>query len=508
MVVDVRATAIIIGAVMVLAFVSITAPQVSAEPETQWLRANGVISTDATFLSDNANDPAALNRVYTGEDWGNDYDYDDNYWDSTPGCVLWGDANSAIDGSYGTAEVRYTLTDLTGETSAYYYLDYKIWVRVVKGYPPEGATGITAPTAALSFRAGFGYTDSAPTGPNEAINETYQNISVGVGTFPRTATTIDWFGVNNSAEGRPFTTAEINALYVVVQIRFDPYGWSVLLSQSPTPINLGICYTALRAVPIEYTPEAETTGGFVLRPNADNFAQGWSNYSVDGYSGKYGALNDTTKHGDAEQSYANATWAKSAYLGLGFTDPPSWAADIEYRVVLWAIIRHTETGLGELHTLTMSVSSAGIDQKEYYPSTSYTNNTHESDYIPGSSDYWTLLELEDIMANFWLDWSGTTPSGELRMTQVAFLCIPVVPGDYVPDTGDYTDDSFRVWLTTGNGMYTLFAIMGVFGMVAGAPLAIIMFKEGRKDGVGALALAIVIIFMSLCFLLVGLSPYN
>lgn len=73
---------------------------------------------------------------------------------------------------------------------------------------------------------------------------------------------------------------------------------------------------------------------------------------------------------------------------------------------------------------------------------------------------------------------------------------------------EFTDDSFREWFTTGNGMYTIFAVMGGIGLIAGAPLTIIMFKEGRKDGVGALALGVAIVFISLCFLMVGLAPYN
>lgn len=73
---------------------------------------------------------------------------------------------------------------------------------------------------------------------------------------------------------------------------------------------------------------------------------------------------------------------------------------------------------------------------------------------------------------------------------------------------DFTDDSFREWITTGNGLYTIFAVMGGVGLIAGAPLALIFYKNGREDGAGALVMAIVIIIMSVCFLMVGLAPYN
>jgi len=290
-------------------------------------------------------------------------------------------------------------------------------------------------------------------------------------------------------------------------MRFDPGAWGVLNNvDPPLPINLGICFVILIAVPTEYTPDVEPSGRFILRPDTDKYVNGFENQTVSDNEGIYGALNETNQHGDAEQSYINASWDKSAFVGLGFTDPPSWAADTDYKVTLWSIIRQTETGIGTYYTLTMSISSEGLDQKAYYPSTSYTNNTHDSDFIPGSSDYWRLTDLEDILANLWLGWVGATPSGELRVTQVAFLCTPIVPSDYVPDTGGFTDETFQEWITAG-GFFMIFGFMGAVGLIAGAPLAIIFYKSGRSDGAGALAMAVGIIFVSLCFLLAGLSAY-
>ena len=512
-----RTIAIMVGASLAfMALVPLASYNASAAAESQHLWADTIISSDAEIcVTSGLSQADALNMVNReATDLGDDYGFDGIYWDNNPGCVLWGNASSSTDGSFGTAEVRYELTDLIGETADYYYIDMLVGAMGKDGDITDptqmNSCWLLAPgSESWSMRLGFGYID-ADSGTAEFIDEDYQNITGAGGSYPQKEyTTMSWSDVENDVEGRPFTKSEINNLYVVLQLRFDPAMYNALLGKDEAPpVYLGVCFALLLVVPTTHTPEVPPTGGFILRPDGDTFANGFENYSVDSYEGMYGALNETNRHGDAEQSYINASWSKSAFVGLEFTDPPSWAADVEYKVTLWSIIRQTETGVGAYYTLTMSISSDGYDQKVYYPSTSYTNNTHASDFVPGSAEYWTLTDLEDILANMWLGWVGETPSGELRVTQVAFLCVPIVPGDYVPDTGDYTDDSFQAWLTTGNGMYTIFAVMGGFGLIAGAPLAIIMFKEGRKDGVGALALSVAIIFISLCFLIVGLAPYN
>ena len=504
-----RKTAILIGiSLAFMALVPLASFDASAAAEFQFLRANNVLSSDATFHSDVVMDPEALNRINPDESgFTNDFGFDDNYWDATPGCVLWGDAESATDGSYGTGEVRFEVEDLAGEVADYYYLEFWIWTIIVYGVPPAGVTYPDPATESISFRLGFGYTDAA-SGSNEFINSTYVNVSASSGApFETTAGSLEWYDIENGAENRPFTLSEMNHLYVVIQMRFDPGGWGALHSQANPPYNLGICYTALRAVPTTHTPETPQTGSFVLRPDMDIHVNGFENQTVSDNEGMYGALNETNQHGDAEQSYINASWDKSAFVSFGFTDPPAWATDIDYRVTLWTIIRHTETGIGTLYSLTMSISSDGYDQKSYYPSTSYTNNTHDSDYVPGGADWWTLTDLEDIIAHLWLGWTGATPSGELRVTQLAFLVTPVVPGDYVPPTGDYEFEDVLDFFGEGNGFSIIFAVIGGIGLIATAPLMIMYYKEGRESGIGAIALGACMIAASLGFLIVGTNAW-
>ena len=500
-----RRTTILIGVSLAfLAFMPLVTPQASGlAPGEQLLWAESMLSYDQELYG-NGTGADALNRVNRTPTLWSDADTDDsNYYDKEPGCWLWGDYESATEGTFGTAEMRFTLTDLVGETSSYYNIGVSSHFTFTLGPPEnEDTTKIDTEegyTDYLSFRVGFGYVD-ADTGTAEFINETYLNQ-----TFHLAAP--DGLQQNDPFD-RPFTASEINNMYFILQMRFEPQGVSHLELNSPTPINLALGYIIIMATVAEYTPTEPPSGQFILRPNADTYYNGFINYSVDDYEGMYGTLNETERHGDAEQSFINATWDKAAFVGLEFTNPPEWAPDIDYRVTLWSIIRQTQVTVGAFYTLTMSISSAGLDQKTYYPSTSYTNNTHASLYIPGTTIFWTLTDLEDIQANIWLNWVGSTPDGEMRVTQMAFLCTPIIPDDYVPEVDEWTDVSFREWLSTGNGIYTLFALMGGIGLIAGAPLAIVFYKSGRHDGAGALGMAILIIIMSVCFLIVGLSPYN
>lgn len=510
-----RRTAITVGvSLALLAFMPMIAPQVSAAPEDQLLWADGMISYDQTLYS-NGTGHDALNRVNrTPTLWSDSDDADDNYYDKEPGIWLWGDATNPTTGDFGTAELRFTVTDLIGETSAYYNIAVNVISTFTLDDPVDGDTTkidtVEGSTETLSFRIGFGYTDAA-TGSSEHINSSYRNASGHKGTVT-SGDSILWSDPDylqaNEPFDRPWTADEINHLYVVLQMRFEGSAISHLEDNSPTPINFALAYiVVLATVNDTYTPTTPPEGRFILRPSGDTYSNGFVNYSVDDYEGMYGALNDTTQHGDAEQSFINATWAKAAFVGLKFTDPPAWAQDIEYKVTLWSIIRQTEVTPGAFYTLTMSISSDGLDQKVYYPTTSYTNNTHESLYIPGSADFWGLTDLEDIQANIWLNWVGSTPDGEMRVTQMAFLCTPIIPGDYVPDTGEFTDDTFIEWITA-DGIFTIFGIMGGIGLIAGAPLAILFYKSGKADGPSALGIAVGIIFVSMCFILVGLSPYS
>lgn len=505
-----RTVAILVGVSLAfMALVPLASYNASAAAAPQYLWADTLISSDAEmYVAGGLSEANALNMVNrTATQLTHDYDLESSYWDDDPGCVLWGDATSATVGSFGTAEVRYTCTDLIGETADYYYINLLVGTSGLRDYPPVSWAWLDSPgSESWSMRVGFGYTD-ADSGTAEFIDEEYHNITGAQGSNPmKELTGLDWSNMENQFEDRPFTKSEINNLYVVLQIRFDPGVFASLLGSADTPVNLGVCFTLLLAVPTTHSPTPPETGGFVLRPNADTFVNGFENQTVSDNEGMYGALNETRQHGDAEQSYINASWDKSAFVGLEFTDPPAWAQDIDYRVTLWAIIRHTETGIGVMYTLTMSISSDGSDQKAYYPTTSYTNNTHDSDFVPGGANYWNLVDLEDIQANLWLGWVGATPGGELRVTQVGFLCTPIIPADYVPDTDDFTDVAFQEWIGAG-GIFTIFGLMGAFGLIAGAPLAIIFFKSGRSDGAGAVAIAVGIIFISLCFLLAGLSAW-
>ena len=505
-----RVVAILIGVSLAfMALVPFASYDVSAAAELQHMRVDSILSSDATFFSDIENNPQALNKNATDRVWTDSDDEDNHWWDAYPGCVLWGDANSATDGNFGTAEVRFTLMDLVGESSAYYYMRIALFVTITQGDPPEENMPPTLETDFWSFRIGFGYRD-ADTGTAENLNQTYNQLETSTGTpWETQSSQVIWEHEENDQLDRPYTADEVNNMYCVVQMRFDPQGWGYINDYGTLPINLGLAYCGIDAVPTDYTPEDITTGGFILRPNEDIFVTGYENYSADDYEDMYGALNDTNQHGDADQSYVNASWSKSALLELGFTDPPAWAADTEYKVVFWCIIRQTETGLGTVRELTMGLVP---DQREkyrttFYPTTSYTNNTYASDFVPGGSEYWSLLELEEIKAFFSLTWTGDdTPTGEFRMTQAAFLVTPIVPGDYVPDTDDFTDVTFQEWIASG-GVFTILALMGGIGLIAGAPIAIIFFKNDRTDGVGALGMAVGIIFVSLCFLLAGLSPY-
>ena len=489
-----------------MALIPLASYNVSAAPANQLLWADSMLSYDQELYG-NGTGADALNRVDRNPTlWSEDDADDENKYDKEPGCWLWGDYESATEGTFGTAEMRFTLTDLVGETSAYYDIAVSSHYRYTLG-PPENEqfttidTDDTSPylgTDLISFRVGFGYTD-ADTGTAEFINETYQNETLHLAAPDGLQ--------QNEPFDRPFTASEINHMYFILQMRFDPGAVSYLNHNSPTPVNLALGYIIILAVVADYTPSDPETGRFILRPDSDTFSNGFENYSVDDYEGMYGALNDTTRHGDAEQSFINGTWSKAAFVGLGFTDPPAWAQDLEYKVTLWSIIRQTVVTSGEYYTLTMSISSEGYDQKVYYPSTSYTNNTHESLFVPGSANYWSLTDLEDILANLWLGWVGSTPDGEMRVTQVAFLCTPISPGDYVPPDVDYEFDNVLEFFGPGNGFSILFAVIGGIGLIATAPLMIIFYKDGREDGIGAVALGFCWVTASLGFLIIGTNAW-
>ena len=502
-----RRGAIVVGISLVfMALTPLASYNVSAAAENQLLWAEGMLSYDQELYG-NGTGADALNRVNrTPTLWSDADTGDDNYFDKEPGCWLWGDYESATEGTFGTAEMRFTLSDLIGETSSYYDIAISARHAFTLGPPEDEATTKIdtedGSTYYLSFRVGFGYVD-ADTGTAEFINETYINAS-NIADLHLAAP--DGLQQNDPFD-RPFTASEVDHMYFILQMRFEPQGVGNLELDTPTPINLALAYIMILAVVADYTPTEPQTGRFILRPNADTYSNGFANYSVDDYEGMYGALNETPRHGDAEQSFINGTWDKAAFVGLGFTDPPEWAPDIDYRVTLWSIIRQTVVTSGTYYTLTMSISSEGYDQKAYYPSVSYTNNTHDSDFIPGSSLYWSLTDLQDIMANLWLGWVGSTPDGEMRITQVAFLVTPVVPGDYVPPAGDYEFEDVLEFLGPGNGFSILFAVIGGIGLIATAPLMIIFYKDGREDGIGAVALGVCWATASLGFLIIGTNAW-
>ena len=513
-----RAMAIAIGiSLAFMALVPLSSYNASAAPESQFLLADGVISSDADIWTYGGTSQAnALNPVTRPIVWGvGDGDEDDNQYDGDPGVALWGNATSSTDGSFGTAEIRLTLSDIVGEAADYYIIYMRIYSNIIREFDcatPEDVenAGTTTLSEYLSLRIGFGYVD-ADTGTSQFINETYSNLS-GSSTTPAiwSSGVNQWDEQENEPFDRPFTASEINNLFVIIQMRFDPQAWGYITMTNPPLVTFALCYFHLLVDPAEYTPETQPTGGFVLRPNDDRFVTGYENYSVDGYEDMYGALNETNRHGDADQSYVNASWSKFALLELGYTDPPAWATDVEYKVVFWCIIRQTETGIGTVRELTMGLVP---DQREkyratFYPTTSYTNNTYASDFVPGGSNYWSLLELEGIKTFFALTWEGDdTPTGEFRMTQCAFLVTPVVPSDYVPPGVDYEFDNVLEFLGPGNGFSILFAVIGGIGLIVTAPLMIMFYKDGRESGIEAVALGFCWVTASLGFLIIGTSAW-
>jgi hypothetical protein len=406
--------------------------------------------------------------------------------------LFWGNATSSSAGTFGVGVLKIGLSDPIGELADWYNVSFKAALMLKCGSHYEET--IVPSGDYLSVRFGVGY-NSETLGYYEQMEPDYQPTSGSGGTHIHTCNpTGDW-EFEHDLEERPFSLAEVQAMYMIIWLRFDSTAFA-LIPEPDTPKSLLLLYVQAYILPEEYTPPPEsipTPGSFILRPNGDLAAWAWSSTEAT----RTAAVNETYYHGDGDVSFINST-DTGAMTAFTLTDPLPWLAG-EGRIwqcYPWVVAKTAEPidpdeagiwlGMRWTSELLHGLTQIAPLQAGWY-------NHSVGPMVVGEGPYinWTYDEL--VSAQVYLT-SGLNNS----ITQIAVLCVLVGVGPTDKEMGGALE------FFSNGGFNTIFGILGFLGLIAVPVVAAWSYREGN-DGLGVAAGAIVLMVLFGGFFLVGLS---
>lgn len=433
-----------------------------------------------------------------------------DWYDGDPGCLYWGNRTFIGGGVYGTATVKVGLTDIVGASSDYWSVDAILEYRLIGGALPYSVTDTWAVetysnTLNCSIRVGFG--SGSYTGWNDSVTYPGNPGTAYPAGYPGTAGL--HYDIENDGLSRPWTTAEINAGYLIITITMD---LAAAFDTSDWPVSIALGWVQVQVQSETYTgPPDPSAYSFILYPNADLSNYQWHPVPEDDL---FDNLNETTHFGDGLTTYIRAAWDQAANYRFEFDDPPDDAlTGTYYTVTAFMVAKENVTNsvdeLG-LHIGSLIWSSGSFppfflaEESLYFDlSTSWTNYSRPwvrpgGDQVDSPTTNWTLSQLANVTGR--LAPTGSDPYGGICVTQVALLCTPtsIVPATEIPGEG-------MIGWIAGGGIVTILGVMGALMLVMGPT---IMVVKGRDDDTMAgIFLGILLIVFGIGFLYAGLAGH-
>lgn len=449
------------------------------------------------------------------------------FGDSDPG-YLYIEATNAADDSFGTS-VIYAGVSAPVEEHDYYTLRVQARLFVADCYPVIADGTLDWIQASCGVKLGYRAEDPELGTVYEYVPsaaDTYTDIADTTGTGWQTLAQgiMVYEGMSGgygslryaafseyASYGRPFSYDEISDLEIVLAWKWTSSFFSFLSYYGQPPVRVAVAQLYAEVLGSDYAPTANPVGSFVLRPDGDIYGtEGWTNDSSGDATDLWACLDETTYRSDMEDSliYQDPALQTEDWLGLSFTDAPSWASDTRYNATLWFMLGTSDESFTtfEEPVFTVWVSLAGYDPTRTlgYEMYSYFFNWTldiERPLLDGINPYenvtgFSLTELAALQVAFASELlSGAT----LNISQVAILCTPVGAAEAAP-----AEDGTGIlqWIRTG-GVPTMFGVIGFGLMIAVPAMCVAAYRSGEVSGMRAFVTLVLLWLLGLSFFLVS-----
>lgn len=449
------------------------------------------------------------------------------YADSDPG-YLYIEATSAAVGQFGTSAV-YAGVSAPVEEYDYYTLRIEARLIVADLYPVAAEGTLDFIQSSCGVKLGYRADDPELGTVYEYIPsaaDTYADIAdtTGSGWQPLAQSIMAVEGITDGAGslryaeftefasyGRPFSYDEICDMELVLAWKWTTSFFSFLSYYGQPPVRVVLSQLYAEVLGSDYAPEANPVGSFVIRPDADiRGGEGWVNDSSGDATDLWACLDETTYRSDMDDTfiYQDPAVQTEDWLGLSFTDAPSWASDTRYNATLWFMLGTSDESFTtfEEPVFTVWVSFAGYDPTRTlgYEMYSYFFNWTldiERPLLDGVNPYENVtgFSLAEIAA-FQVAFASEVLSGAtLNISQVAILLTPVGAAQAAPTDGGA---GIIQWIRDG-GVPTMFGVIG-FGMMFIVPaMAVAAYRSGEVGGLRAFMTAVLLWLLGLAFFLVS-----
>jgi len=263
--------------------------------------------------------------------------------------------------------------------------------------------------------------------------------------------------------------------------------WGIWLDynqdETPTPVRITTIWAAL--VPTTGPPPGPV-GNEILRPNGDICVP--DNWFIHPPGSAYDAVDETTLYSDNDTSYIS-TGSLVYTLSFSMTDPSeTLGTDGSFNLTLWVVAKSNEFySSNRLIRVGLTSGYYPLEEQEATAYTGYHNMTFSFPTNPGTGQPWTFNELTDLKLFIGGD-------GNLTISQAAVIVSDI---DYIPPDERGEAWSIIHWVS-GNGIMTMFAILGFFGMIATPTLAYLGYKNGEEGLLaGANGIWLMVLFFGL-----------
>jgi hypothetical protein len=289
-----------------------------------------------------------------------------------------------------------------------------------------------------------------------------------------------WYGcLNNSPlTGLPWTKAD-----------FGTY-WSIWLDYDYNFCTSATIISYLYGALIPTTAPEVVEGQEILRPDGDIETFDWTAIGDTPFND---CINETTTYGDGDTTYITTS---SGYTSSGFTfsDPSTDFASGSYNLTLWVIAKSSEEDARDRQI------SVGLTSGYYAPDTqttpltsAYHNWTFSYPFNPGTGQPWTYSELVDLKIFF-------ESLGNMSITQVGVM---LYDSNYVAPGEDSEGGLFDFKMVSADGIISMLAVLGFFGMIATPTISYLQYKNGDEALLaGAHGIYLMVLFFGL--FLIGL----
>lgn len=441
---------------------------------------------------------------------------DSNNWvDTNPG-YLWIEATDDTDDTFGVSTVYVDMGTPT-EIHDFYYLRVQARMLVSDIYPDLGDASLQFLQTKCGIKLGwsFGaYGSAIPT-----AGDTWGDINeiTGTGWWTSAQMINDGEGISKPAGawaglrfgyfdehpgyGRPFNHTEILGMRIYLSWFWPPSFFDFLAYYDQPPVRICIFQLYGEVLGVDYAEAATPEGSFILRPDGVRpGCDGWVNNSSADDTDLWATLDETTYRSDFDTTmiYQDPLEEQNDWLGLTFTDTPSWAADVGYNCTVWLMIRASDgvfsTFEEEIVTLRVNVYGGAIFTYWQYTMWGYWWNMTQD-----HNENLTLEELDQLQLSVESELlSGAT----LNISQIGILCIPTSDVDAAPGTGEDAD-ALLAWFATG-GIPIVFGVIGA-GIMVGVPaLGIASYKSGGTGAMSAFLSTLMLWLLGAGFFLVGI----